>query len=117
MKVHYKTLYLYFSVGNKVFREELKVKETKKGIAIVDADDASTFKIYRFVAPTTEDLDKIAPTYSIMNSCYPMFSFSGNYEDYVKILNEYKSKKITTMEKELLKLKTEVSEKYTLEDR
>ena len=112
----YEKMYLYFCIGNSVFRETLQASLSHAGFYYINADKTSTYAKYRFSAPRPEELDKICTSYNLLKDYYPVFSKSDDVEEYIKLVKEMKESRIKKLEKELETLKFEQEKEYKLEE-
>ena len=112
----YEKMYLYFCIGNSVFREVLQASLSHAGFYYINADKTSIYTKYKFSAPRPEELDKVCTSYNLLKDYYPVFSKSANVEDYVEIVKRLKEDKIKKLEKELETLKFEREKEYKLEE-
>ena len=112
----YEKMYLYFCIGNSVFRETLQASLSHAGFYYINADKTSIYAKYKFSAPRPEELDKVCTSYNLLKDYYPVFSLSANTNDYINIVKDMKEKRIAKLEKELETLKFEREKEYKLEE-
>ena len=74
----YEKMYLYFCIGNSVFRETLQASLSHAGFYYINADKTSTYTKYKFSAPRPEELDKVCTSYNLLKDYYPVFSKSDD---------------------------------------
>lgn len=113
----YNTLYLFFTLGEKVFRTKLMVEKTKYGIyKILENDTNSAYKFFKFDPPTDLTLDTIPIEPYKQIRYYPMFSKNDNYDNYIKNLNQTKKDEIEIYEYNIEKLREQLNTEYTCEE-
>ena len=112
MKYQYRKMYLFISIGQKVFRDTLNVATNKYGEFIVRAKEKSPYYFLQLKTPSVHHLDCICTSPKQISSYYPMFSFDESFENYTAKLNQLKQEQIDELQAEINKLATEISTPY-----
>lgn len=113
----YNTLYLFFTLGEKVFRTKLMVEKTKYGTyKILDNEVNSAYKFFKFDPPTDLTLDTIPIEPYKQIRYYPMFSKNDNFDKYIEKLNQTKKDEIEIYEYTIETLKEQLEKEYICEE-
>lgn len=113
----YDTLYLFFNLGDKVFKNKLMVEKTKYGTyKILDNEVNSAYKFFKFDPPTDLTLDTIPIEPYKQIRYYPMFSKNDNFDKYIEKLNQTKKDEIEIYEYTIETLKEQLEKEYICEE-
>lgn len=113
----YNTLYLFFTLGEKVFITKLMVEKTKYGTyKILDNEVNSAYKFFKFDPPTDLTLDTIPIEPYKQIRYYPMFSKNDNFDKYIEKLNQTKKDEIEIYEYTIETLKEQLEKEYICEE-
>lgn len=113
----YDTLYLFFNLGDKVFKNKLMVEKTKYGTyKILDNEVNSAYKFFKFDPPTDLTLDTIPIEPYKQIRYYPMFSKNDSFDKYIEKLNQTKKDEIEIYEYTIETLKEQLEKEYICEE-
>lgn len=111
MKMIYEKLYMFFTIGDKVFRDEVMGCPNKNGLYIIQKVEGSAYDFFKIDPPTVDTLDVVPCDPFKLVRYYPMFSKNGDFENYVRLMKETKRDEI-----DYYKGKIEVLEEHLEKD-
>lgn len=116
MKV-YSTLYLFFALGERIFRDTVMVESTGYGsYKIVDKDTTCSYHFFKFDPPTDLTLDTIPIEPYKQVRYYPMFSKNESYDNYIKRLNKTKKEEIEIYKCNIEMLNEQLNKEYLCQE-
>lgn len=111
MKMIYEPLYMFFTIGDKVFRDVVLGCPTKNGTYIIQKEEGSPYDFFKMKPPTVDSLDYVEFEPTKLVRYYPMFSKNDSFEHYVELMKATKQDEI-----EYFKGKIEVLEEHLEKD-
>ena len=107
----YETLYLFFTLGEKIFCEEVLAQKNERGVYTIYSKEGSAFSFFKFDAPTEDTIGVVPMEPLQLVRYYPMFSKTKDFDYYLRSMKETKRDEI-----DYYKYKIEVLEEHILQD-
>lgn len=112
----YEKLYLFFTMGDKVFRDTVLVCPNKNGVYIIQKEEGSPYHIFKFTPPTVDTLDCVEFEPFKLVRYYPMFSKNDSFENYINLMKARKQDEIDYYRDKIEMLEGHLEKEYTCED-
>ena len=116
MKIVYEKLYLFFTMGDKIFRDTVLGCPTKSGVYIIQKKESSPYHIFKFTPPTVDTLDYVEFEPFKLIRYYPMFSKSDSFENYISLMKARKQDEIDYYQDKIKNLEEQLEKDYICED-
>lgn len=112
----YDKLYLFFTMGDKIFREELLAYPTKTGNYHIHKDSTVAYSFFKFNPPTVTSLDVVELEPFKLVRYYPMFSKSDSFEHYITLMKHTKREEVEYYQDKITELLNHINKDYICED-
>lgn len=90
----YETFYLFFTLGEKVFREEVMGCKDELGEYHIKAKNKSAYDFFKFTPPTEDTFDIIPFEPLQLVRYYPMYSHNDSFDNYITLMKKTKEDEI-----------------------